>query len=230
MSKYRHELKFIISKRLANILKYKLSLLMNLDENSTNDNNTYFIRSIYFDDPKSTAYYEKIDGIEYRKKYRIRYYNFDKNFIKLECKYKNKDLTKKESILIDRELCEKLISENLDDLFINDIKEEGLLKNFITEVKIKNIKPIVIVDYERQAYTLDLSDLRITFDEDVRSSAYNKEFFNKNLPAHKMIEDDKEVLEVKFNEFIPEHIANILSTIPMFRQSVSKFALCRSIL
>lgn len=230
MSKYRHELKFIVSKRLANVLKYKLSLLMNIDKNSINENNTYFIRSIYFDDYKSSAYYEKINGVEFRKKYRIRYYNYDDNFIKLECKYKSKDLTRKISININKELCNKLISDNLDDIYINDIKEEGLLKQFIADAKLKKLKPVVIVDYERLAYTLDLSDLRITFDEDVRSCAYSKEIFNDCLPTFKVLEKDKEVLEVKFNDFIPEHITNILATIPMFRQSVSKFAICRSIL
>ena len=85
MRKYRNEIKFIISKNIAEILKQRLSLIMDLDTNSFNDDNSYFIRSLYFDDEDSKAYYEKIDGVEYRKKYRIRIYNLDDKFIRLEC-------------------------------------------------------------------------------------------------------------------------------------------------
>ena len=40
---------------------------------------------------------------------------------------------------------------------------------------------------------------------------------------------NKDFSEVKFNEVLPEHISIVLQTIPMYRQAVSKFALCRSI-
>ena len=72
MRKYRHELKFIISTQMAEILKQRLSLIMDVDTHSIYEDNTYLIRSLYFDDIKSTAYYEKLDGVEFRKKYRIR--------------------------------------------------------------------------------------------------------------------------------------------------------------
>lgn len=65
--KYRHEIKFIISKQMSLVLKQRLALAMDIDKNSVNLDNTYFIRSLYFDDINSTAYYEKIDGVLYRK-------------------------------------------------------------------------------------------------------------------------------------------------------------------
>lgn len=229
MREYRYELKYIITKSQAFFLQKKLSLIMNIDKNAKNEDNTYFIRSIYFDDYKSSAYYEKIDGVEFRKKYRIRFYNHDSKFIKLECKYKYQNLTSKDNENININTCKKLIEGNVENIDINDLKD-NLLKKFIIDMKLKKLKPVIIVDYERIAYTLGLSDLRITFDTNVRSCGYNKEMFNKNLPAYKMFDKDKQVLEVKFNKFIPEHIATILSTIPMFRQAISKFAICRSII
>lgn len=229
MRKFRYELKFIITKEQAKVLQKKLSLLMNIDKNAKNEDNTYFIRSVYFDDFDSTAYYEKIDGVEFRKKYRIRFYNYDSKFIKLECKYKYQNLTSKDNENISKELCEALIKGNIENIDINELKD-GLLKRFILDMKLSKLRPVVVVDYERIAYTLNLSDLRITFDTDVRSCGFNREIFNKSLPAYKMLDKNKQVLEVKFNEFIPEHIANILSSVPTFRQAVSKFAICRSIL
>lgn len=229
MRKYRYELKFIITKNQAKFLEKNLSIIMNIDKNAKNENNTYFIRSIYFDDYKSSAYYEKIDGVEFRKKYRIRFYNHDNKFIKLECKYKNQNLTSKDNEKINVDTCKRIMDGTIENIDINNL-ENSLLKKFILDMKLKKLKPVVIVDYERIAYTLEPSDLRITFDTDVRSCGFEKNVFNKNLPAYKVLDKNKQVLEVKFNEFIPKHIVNILSTIPMFRQAISKFAICRSIL
>lgn len=226
MRKYRNEIKYVISKESALILQKKLSLLMDIDSNSINDDNSYFIRSLYFDDIYSTAYYEKIDGVEYRKKYRIRIYNNDYNFIRLECKYKHENMTSKDQILIDKSICDKIIEGNIDNI---NIEKNNLLTKFILESKLNNLKPAIIVDYKRIAYTYPVSDVRITFDSKISSGLYNYDLYDKKLDTYKVIDDDKVVLEVKFNEVLPESIAIILSTIPMLRQAFSKFAICRSI-
>ena len=73
------------------------------------------------------------------------------------------------------------------------------------------------------------SDIRITFDSNISSGRYNYDLFDKKLTTFSVLNPNKVILEVKFNEFLPEHISLILSTVPSFRQAVSKFALCRSI-
>ena len=110
MRKYRHELKFIISTQMAEILKQRLSLIMDVDTHSIYEDNTYLNRSLYFDDIKSTAYYEKLDGVEFRKKYRIRIYNGDDSFIRLECKYKHNNMTSKDQVRIDKTMCEQIVN------------------------------------------------------------------------------------------------------------------------
>ena len=225
MRKYRNEIKFIINKDSAEILKNKLSLIMDLDQNSTEDN-SYLIRSLYFDDINSTAYYEKMDGVEYRKKYRIRLYNNDTNFIRLECKYKHENKTSKDQILIDKNICDRIIDGSIKDL---KIKEENLLTKFIIDSKLNNLIPSIIVDYKRLAYTYPVSEVRVTFDSKIRSGRYNYNLYDEDLSTYKVIDDNEVVLEVKFNEILPESIAIILSTVPMIRQAFSKFAICRSI-
>lgn len=229
MQGYRYEYKFIITKNLAKILEHKLSLVLKVDDHSISKDNTYYIRSIYFDDYNSSKYYEKLDGVEYRKKYRIRLYNNDTNFIKLECKHKHNNLTKKESVKITKEMCDDFLKGNFDKYHIDEMDNE-FLKRFITEAKNKKLIPVVIVDYERLAYINDLSDLRITFDKDVRSGGFNKDVFDDFSASYNVFDDEKIVLEVKYNDFIPEYISIILSTIPMFRQAISKFAICRSVI
>lgn len=226
--KYRHEIKFIINKQMSLILKQRLALAMNVDKNSVNLDNTYFIRSLYFDDINSTAYYEKIDGVLYRKKYRIRIYNNDSSFIRLERKWKHNNMTSKDQLKISKENCIHLLTNQFDNID-KELLNNSLMKEFITDIKVFGLKPSVIVDYKRLAYTYHISEVRITFDERIKSGLYNCNLFNMNRITYDVIDNNEVVLEVKFNEVLPEHISIILQTIPMYRQAVSKFALCRSI-
>ncbi len=225
MRKYRHELKFIISKKMSTVLKQRLNLIMEVDKNAVNPSNTYYIRSLYFDDPNSSAYYEKLDGVLYRKKYRIRMYNNDESLIKLERKLKHNNMTSKDQVKISKDVCDSILKNNID--IIN--AHSDLMKDFLRDIKINGLKPSIIVDYERLAYTYQVSDVRITFDENLKSGLYNYDLFNTDSIAYNILDENEVVLEVKFNDIIPEHISMVLQTVPMYRQAVSKFARCRSI-
>ena len=226
MRKYRNEIKFIINKNMTEVLKQRLSLIMDVDTNSVNSDNSYYIRSLYFDDEDSNAFYEKLDGVEYRKKYRIRIYNLDDKFIRLECKYKHNNMTSKDQILITKEECSKIIDGKIDDF---KLEKDNILKQFLVDYRLNRLKPCIIVDYNRLAFTYHVSDVRITFDSKIKSGLYNYNLFDENACTYSVIDDSEVVLEVKFNEVLPEAIAIILSTVPTFRQAFSKFATCRSI-
>ncbi len=224
--KYRHEIKFKISNRASKALKHKLSLFMDKDKNACYKDGSYSIKSLYFDDIDSSSYYEKIDGVLYRKKYRIRIYNDDDSFIRLEKKMKHNNMTAKQQVLISKEIYSKILEGN-----INDINTDGnkLLEEFINNMKFNHLIPTIIVKYHRTAFTYPVSNVRITFDSGIKSSLYNYDLFDENVPMYDVEEKDKQVLEVKFDEVLPLHIANILSDIPSCREAVSKFAICRSI-
>lgn len=227
MSKYnyRHELKFKISNAAAEVLKQKLSLILESDKNAYFEDGSYLIKSLYFDDLNSNSYYEKMDGILYRKKYRIRIYNNDEKFIRLEKKMKHNNMTAKEQMLISKDIYSKILKGKLDE--IKDAS--GLLEEFLGECKTKNLVPSIIVGYHRYAFTYPVSDVRITFDSNIESGLYNYDLFDKDMPTYSVDEKGKQVLEVKFNEVLPLHIASILNDIPSCREAVSKFAICRSI-
>ena len=113
---------------------------------------------------------------------------------------------------------------------INEIDgAEGLLLEFLNYYKTKGLVPSIIVQYHRKAFTYPISDVRITFDSNIQSGLYTYDLFDEDAPVYTVDEKGKQVLEVKFNEILPLHIANILNDIPSCREAVSKFALCRSI-
>lgn len=223
--KYRHELKFKISDAAAEVLKQKLSLILKKDKNAFYEDGSYLIKSLYFDDRESSSYYEKLDGVLYRKKYRIRTYNDDEKFIRLEKKMKHNNMTAKEQMLISKDIYSKILNGKINEID----NPQGLLLEFLNEYKNKGLVPSIIVGYHRIAFTYPISDVRITFDSHIQSGLYNYDLFNKNASNYTIIEYGKQVLEVKFNEVLPLHIANILNDIPTCREAVSKFAICRSI-
>lgn len=223
--KYRHELKFKISDNAAELLKQKLSLILKKDKNAFYEDGSYVIKSLYFDDRDSSSYFEKMDGVLYRKKYRIRTYNNDETFIRLEKKMKHNNFTAKEQMLISKDIYCKILDGKIDEID----NPTGLLEEFLTQIKNKGLVPSIIVEYHRVAFTYPVSEVRITFDSHIQSGLYNYDLFNNEAPKYDVCEYGKQVLEVKFNEILPLHIANILNDIPSCREAVSKFAICRSI-
>lgn len=223
--RYRHELKFKISNSAAEVLKQKLSLILDKDKYAYYSDGSYLIKSLYFDDRESSSYYEKMDGVLYRKKYRIRTYNDDDTFIRLEKKMKHNNWTAKEQILISKDIYSKILDGRIDEIE----NPEGLLLEFLNDYRTKGLIPSIIVEYHRIAFTYPVSEVRITFDSNIESSLYNYDLFDTSYPRFDVSERGKQVLEVKFNEVLPLHIANILNDVPSCREAISKFALCRSI-
>ena len=218
---YRYEIKFVLSQKKAEILKYRLSLVMDKDENY--ENGEYFIRSLYFDDIYNNLYYEKVDGLADREKYRIRFYNFDDSFIVLELKGKTKNNSYKRREIITKDEYYSIINDEYDKINVDNRK---LLEEFLRVKKMKGYHASVIVDYKRIAFTYPYEDVRITFDEDVKSSKYNCDLFDKNIPLYNVLEDNSVILEVKYNTRLPRFLNDVIKTVPMNRIAVSKFQLC----
>ncbi len=222
---YRYELKFVISDATARLLKQQLKNVMYMDSHSISDEYSYDIRSIYFDDTYGSAYRDKVNGEEYRYKYRIRMYNNDPGFISLECKHKDENMTYKESCRLSEEVARALINKQ----YLKIKSSNPFMNRFLADAITKNLSPSVIVDYRRTALTYPVSEVRVTFDENLRSGRYETDIFNKEINTFAMYPEGVCVLEVKCNEYIPQHILAILNSVPKLRQAVSKFALCRSI-
>ncbi|MBO4218027.1 MAG: polyphosphate polymerase domain-containing protein [Erysipelotrichaceae bacterium] len=223
MVEYRYELKFLISRFTADTLKKQLSQVMRMDSHSISDEYSYDIRSLYFDDPYGSAQDDKRDGNEYRSKYRMRIYNHTYATIKMECKHKHGNMTIKEDCSISRKMADDIIAGRYTSIET----ERKFLKKFLANAQIRMLRPAVVVDYRRTAFTCPVSSTRITFDEDIRAGRYNLDIFDPDINTLPVC--DEVVMEVKCDEFIPAHILAILSSYPKLRLAVSKFAVCSSV-
>lgn len=219
----RHELKYFISPAELTALRGVLWPLMQRDPNG-DERNEYVIRSLYFDTINDDALDEKIAGVGTRKKYRIRIYNFSDAVIKLECKSKYGDLISKQSVSIPRDLAEQLIAGDPEGL---QRMRHPLFHDVFREMRTRLLRPAVIVDYVREAYIHPAQEVRITFDKQLRTGLYSHDLFNASLPTYPVFDDPVEILEVKFDEFLPTYLQAVLSGVTAQRSAVSKYVHCR---
>lgn len=219
----RHELKYYITPAELGVLRGIIRPLLKPDPNG-NENNEYLIRSLYFDTFDDQALEEKIAGVGMRKKYRIRIYNFSDRVIKLECKSKMGDLISKQSISIPRDLAEQIIAGDPDGL---QRMKHPLLQEVYMMMKTKLLKPAVIVDYLREAYIHNAEEVRVTFDKQIRTGLNSTDLFNGRIPTYPVFDDPVEVLEVKYDDFLPSYLQAVLSGITAQRSAISKYVWCR---
>lgn len=221
----RHELKFFINEMQYLVLSGVLDKTLQRDPFG-DEMNEYHIRSLYFDTVYNSALFDKIDGNQNRDKYRIRIYNFSDRTIKMECKTKMGSLISKRSISIPRSLCEQLMAGDPSGL---ETTRSGLLNDVYREMTVNLLRPVVIVDYVREAYLHPAEEVRITFDKQLRSGLNSRDLFNRWLPTIPPLDNNEIILEVKYNRVLPPYIRDLLCTYcpNALNSAISKYTLCR---
>ena len=221
---YRHEMKYYINQGEARMLSDRLSLVMNRDPHAGRSGE-YSVRSLYFDDIANTALIEKLGGIFDRKKYRIRIYNCSPDVIRLERKEKSGAAIRKETMSITREQCDALMHG--DPSFLLEYKL-ALAQDMFYQIRNRRLKPAVVVDYAREAYVHPFQDVRITMDKRLKSGTPGLNLFDPNLPMVDAMVNYDMILEIKFNEFLPEYFHSLIQLGSSQRSAVSKYILCRN--
>lgn len=214
----RHEFKYLCSKNQLDLLNARLKPIMKLDSNA-NDCYTYRIRSIYFDDWQNSNFSENENGISPREKWRIRAYNEDCESISLECKRKEYDKVIKTSCKLSYEQYEGIIAGKYFE--INP--ENKLLNRFLLLQKNTLLKPKVIVGYERKPYIHKDGNVRVTFDMNLYSSPDIGAFFEKNIRKRPILPTLTHMVEVKYDEFLPDFINQSVQLTNMNRITFSKY-------
>lgn len=183
----------------------------------------YRITSLYFDDLTDSCLRDTVDGVNRRNKYRIRIYNDALDVIKLEVKTKRDNRIMKRSRTITGAQMESLMRGECIEDSASDSDPATL---FNLAIRTQGLRPKVIVAYERKAYVYEPGNVRITFDRNVRASSRVEAFGQKNISYDFLREYDK-VLEVKYDEFIPDFLLQLLEPGNMRQSAYSKYQLCR---
>jgi len=218
----RQEFKYYIAEDELEGLRLSLSRVMELDGNSVASSNTYTITSIYFDTPFEEDFEEKVDGIKSREKFRIRTYNKNYDLIKFESKKRVETVIKKTSAIISKD--ETLAICNADYSSLRNSDNEFLQLSY-SKLNSEGYRPIVVVEYDREAYFLPYGNIRITFDKNLRTYNSNVNFLNLNSPSIPVFQNGLQILEVKHSIPLPSHLKLILSKTIATRNSISKFIL-----
>ena len=220
----RHEQKYYISYGEYYNLVSRLNGVMQRDVNG--GENGYFIRSLYFDDMHDSAYYEKEAGVYSRTKYRIRIYNYsDKDGnIKLEQKCKIDRYISKSSAIITKNEFYKILDG--DTAFLLD-KGKRAARDFYIASKTALLHPTVIVDYYRDAFTMEEGNVRITFDKELRAGINTFDVFDRDALTVKAYPPGRLVMEVKYDDYLPKKVQKIIQPDCGDYMAVSKYVLCR---
>lgn len=215
---YKHSITALedlqLSMRLRKCLKHDLH---------ADSHGIYRVSSLYFDNLYDKALREKIDGINQREKFRIRYYNDNLNFIRLEKKFKIKGLSKKFSAPISHDEVQRMLSGDVAFLLY---KEQPLLQEFYAKMQSQLLRPQTIVSYEREAFIYEPGNVRVTLDRNLQSGLRSQDFLDPQrllTPVH----DGLSVLEVKYDRFLPELVQLLVQTPNRRAAAYSKYAVCR---
>ena len=219
--RYRNEWKYLINNAQKELVCKRLSPFLHLDKHAQNGG--YMIRSLYFEDMYKSSYEEKDAGVLKRKKYRIRIYNCSDASIKLERKKKYGAYIYKEAAKLTKDEVYKILDGDYGFLLKSD---NSLLREFYHECTSNMMRPRTIVDYEREPWVLDEGTVRITFDKDVRAAVGSYDIFDSTLPTLPVLEPGKCVMEVKYTEFMPRVLNEVLPDRASEFTAVSKYVLC----
>lgn len=224
---YRNELKFELSDFDLIRIRNRLFPLMHTDRHQGSDG--YLIRSLYFDDLYNSCADEKENGVLHREKYRIRQYGNNPDFIRLEKKTRQGDMSRKAMQPLSLPDYETLLSGDLNRLHVLLSQSKGgLLDELILKIIRKRFSPKCIVEYERFAFTETMGNVRVTFDRNIAGSAQTDRLFDSDLFTVPVMPQSHHILEIKYDELLPHYILQALDLGNLRRQSFSKYYMTRA--
>ena len=220
--RFRHELKQMINRGDDHILASRLRHIFRRDGNSGADG-TYKVTSLYFDTPEDLALRQKTDGTDRREKFRLRYYGNDMSFIRLEKKIKINGLCAKYAARLTCGQAAMILEGDHGFLLRSG---DPLMMEFYSKIRGQRLRPAAMVVYDREAFVFGPANVRVTLDRNIRAGYSPEAFLNggPSLPADDM---GLTVLEIKYDEFLPDIVRMAVQVPGRKTQSYSKYAACR---
>ena len=223
MTEYRHEYKYMIDAMQKEVLQLRAQGVMERDVHAGADGE-YLIRSLYFDGPEDTCFYENENGDDPREKYRIRFYNGDASRISLECKAKKRGMTRKTACPVTADQCRQFMAGEIPEPLLEVSPKQAAM---FGQMRLKGLRPVVIVQYTRSPYVCEAGNVRVTFDDAIASSNDIAGFLMPEIALRGVLPVGRSILEVKWDELLPTYIKGQLALDSLQWMSFSKYYLCR---
>lgn len=223
--KFRNELKYLIHSHDVQIIEDKLKHVMDRDPYADKETGSYVVRSLYFDSYDDDCFHNNEFSLGRRKKFRIRMYGDDQSLILLEKKEKENSMSQKTSY--------RLSKEEYNQLFYGDVSEmywqtkDPLLKEFCLEVMSRLFRPKVIVHYERKPFVYFTGNVRVTLDTNISCSTELPRFVDNNYLVIPTLEQGEHLLEVKYDELLPDFLKQIIQLDTLEQATFSKYYISR---
>ena len=220
----RQEKKYALNLADGVALGGQLGAVMHADAH--NGAQGYTIRSLYFDTPDDQDFQDKIDGLELRRKIRLRTYSPRSDFAMLEMKQKEGPYQRKRSLRLSREDARRLCRgdyrslQSYDDPFAAECY--GLMH-------CRCYRPRAIVVYRRQAFVARENHIRVTLDSQIAATESGWDLFDPGLSLYPVLDPFRMVLEVKYNGFLLSYLKDLLDLVGRPELSVSKYCLARGV-
>lgn len=188
------------------------------------DGDAYMIRSLYFDDIQDRCLSENDAGVDQRQKFRIRIYDPHSQTIHLEIKEKSNGMTKKLSCDLTAAECRQIIDSTLPLHF----DQRQPLSQLQLQMRCALMRPKAIIEYERTAFVHPTGNVRITFDRNIMASRHCSAFLQDRVTGMvPVLPAGVHVLEVKYDELLPDFIAKALEIGKLRQTAFSKYYLGR---
>jgi SPX domain protein involved in polyphosphate accumulation len=224
--KNRLEYKYLVPLRSMDRLRNDLLKYLDYDEYAAaRPDKEYTVRSIYLDTHDYKCYYEKLDGLHTRKKFRIRGYNTqdENNQIFFEIKRKNDNFISKSRA--------GMYYQDLHEVLKNTMNAPNLIERgeddfeyFYYYYQLRHLEPKVLVVYDREPFECKFgSKLRITFDKNLRSKSVDNYLYLYDESNLRNVYRTEFVFEVKFFQVLPQWINRVLGKYDLTRLAVSKY-------
>ena len=220
----RQEKKYAINTADGAALYSRLGSVMHADAH--NGAQGYVIRSLYFDTPDDQDFRDKVDGLELRRKIRLRTYSPQSDFAMLEMKQKEGPYQRKRSLRLSREEAQRLCRGDYRPLLSH---RDAFAAECYGLMHCRCYRPKAVVEYRRQAFVARENHIRITLDSRITATESRWDLFDGGLAMYPVLDPFQMVLEVKYNGFLLSYIKDRLDLAERSELSVSKYCLARSV-
>lgn len=218
---FRHEVKHEISYGDLLVLRQRLRAVMQPDCHAVGWR--YAVRSLYFDTPDDKALREKLDGVMTREKYRLRLYNNDPSVIRLERKCKHVGLGCKQTAQLTPRQAQRIVRGDVDWLAES---ENEVLRGFYARLRDEGLCAKVIVDYIREPFVFAAGNVRVALDYEIRTGLRCTDFLRPDCVTVP-IPNAPCILEVKWDNFLPDVVRGAVQLEGRRSTAFSKYAACR---